>query len=91
MLSRPLLTLHEVADLLKVKESTVRAWIHDKSLRAVKFGREWRVAHKDLEAFLEAHANRPADASETVPEQEPERHSTANGKTNGHHKEVKTR
>lgn len=65
MLSRPLLTLHEVADLLKVKESTVRSWIRDKSLRAVKFGREWRVTHKDLEAFLEAHENRPAQTVDT--------------------------
>lgn len=54
-----MLTVHEVADLLKVRESTVRAWIHDNSLRAVKFGREWRVAHRDLEAFLDLHANRP--------------------------------
>lgn len=59
MLTRPMFTVHEVAELLKVRESTVRAWIHDNSLRAVKFGREWRVAHKDLEAFLNSHANRP--------------------------------
>lgn len=61
MLSKPLLTVHEVADLLKVKESTVRAWINDRALRAIKFGREWRVAHKDLEAYLNAHANRGPD------------------------------
>lgn len=59
MLSRPMLTVHDVADLLQVKESTVRAWIHDASLRAVKFGRDWRVAQKDLEAFVNSHANRP--------------------------------
>lgn len=58
MLSRPLLTLHEVAELLKVKEATVRAWINDGALRAIKFGKEWRVAHKDLEAYIEEHANR---------------------------------
>jgi len=45
---------------LKVKEATVRAWIHDADLRAIKFGREWRVSQKDLEAFLNAHANKPA-------------------------------
>lgn len=59
MLSRPMLTLHEVADLLKVKESTVRTWIHDESLRAVKFGRDWRVSQIDLETFVNARANRP--------------------------------
>ncbi len=61
MLSRPMLTLHEVSDLLKVKESTVRSWIHDESLRAVKFGRDWRVSQKDLEAFVNARANRSPD------------------------------
>lgn len=61
MLSTPMLTIHEVAELLKVKEATVRAWIHANDLRAVKFGKEWRVAQKDLEAYLEANANRPAD------------------------------
>lgn len=59
MLTRPLLTLHEVAELLKVRESTVRTWINDNGLRAIKFGREWRVAHKDLEQFLNEHANKP--------------------------------
>ena len=39
----------------------MRAWIRDNSLRAIKFGRLWRVAHKYLEAFLNSHANRPPD------------------------------
>jgi excisionase family DNA binding protein len=58
MLTRPLLTVHETAEMLKVKESTVRAWIREKKLRAVKFGREWRVAVVDLEKYVNAHANR---------------------------------
>lgn len=62
MLSKPLMTVHEVAEILKVSEDTVREWIHAKSLRAIKFGREWRVAVRDLESFLNARANRqPAD------------------------------
>lgn len=56
MLSRPLLTLHEVSELLKVKEATVRTWINQGALRAIKFDREWRVAFKDLEHFVEARA-----------------------------------
>ncbi len=63
MLSRPLLTLHEVADLLKVKEATVRTWINGCTIRAIKFGREWRIAYKDLEAFVESHATGPAVAA----------------------------
>jgi len=63
MLSQPMLTVHEVADLLKVKESTVRTWINDSTLRAVKLGREWRVSVRDLERFVEAQANRDADSA----------------------------
>ncbi len=59
MLSRPMLTVHDVADLLQVKESTVRTWIKDAELRAIKFGRDWRIAQIDLEAFVNSHANRP--------------------------------
>ena len=63
MLSKPMLTVHEVAALLKVKESTVRTWINDATLRAVKLGREWRVSVRDLERFVEAQANREADTA----------------------------
>jgi excisionase family DNA binding protein len=65
MLSHPMLTVHDVAALLQVKESTVRTWIHEASLRAVKFGRDWRVAQKDLEAFVNARANRPPEPDAT--------------------------
>lgn len=57
MLSEPLMTVHETAEQLKVKESTIRAWIRGKKLRAIKFGREWRITVKDLERFLNENAN----------------------------------
>ena len=38
MLSKPMLTVHEIANLLKMRESTVRAWIRDGDLRAIKMG-----------------------------------------------------
>jgi len=59
MLSKPFLTTHEVAELLKVGEPTVRTWIHNLELRAVRLGREYRVAVRDLEAFVNEHATRP--------------------------------
>jgi len=58
MLSKPFMTTQDIAELLKVREQTVRAWIHGNELRAVKLGREFRVAVKDLEAFVNAHATR---------------------------------
>lgn len=57
MLSKPLLTVHEAAEQLKVKESTIRTWIRLEKLRAIKFGREWRIAEVDLERFLNENAN----------------------------------
>ncbi len=67
MLSKPLMTTHDVAELLKVSEATVRGWIHDTELRAVRVGREFRVAVKDLEAFVNAHATMPAAAGDDTP------------------------
>ena len=58
MLEQPLMTVHETAEVLKVKESTVRSWIREKKLRAIKFGREWRIAVIDLESFLNENANK---------------------------------
>ncbi len=60
MLSRPFFTVHEIAELLKVSEATVRSWVHDGELRAARFGREFRVAARDLEAFVEAHTTQPS-------------------------------
>lgn len=67
MLSRPLLTVHEVAEMLKLKESTIRSLIGARKLRAIKFGREWRVAARDLETFLNENANRSPSPSLTAP------------------------
>ncbi|MGF1462764.1 MAG: helix-turn-helix domain-containing protein [Maricaulaceae bacterium] len=57
MLSKPLLTVHDAAAHLQVKESTIRSWIRQEKLRAIKFGREWRIAVVDLERFLNENAN----------------------------------
>jgi len=57
-----MMTVHDAADFLKVRENTVRALINDKRLRAVKIGKEWRIAEADLVAFLDENANRGADS-----------------------------
>lgn len=59
MLSKPLMTVHDAASMLQVQEATVRAWIRDKRIRAIKVGKEWRIAVKDLEEFLNDHTNLP--------------------------------
>ncbi len=67
MLSRPFMTTHDVAELLKVSETTVRGWIHQAELRAVRFSREFRVAVSDLETFVNAHATMPAATGDEKP------------------------
>jgi excisionase family DNA binding protein len=54
MLSRPLMTTQEVAEVLNIKEATVRKWIRDGELPAIQFHREWRVAVRHLEEFVAA-------------------------------------
>lgn len=53
------MTTLEIAELFKVNEATVRAWIHGEDLRAIKLGREFRIAVEDVEAFVNARATRP--------------------------------
>lgn len=48
----PLLTIPEVALLLKVSEKTVRRWITDKELPAARLGGQWRIRPRDLELFV---------------------------------------
>ncbi len=59
-LRKSLLTAQETVVLMKVSEVTVRKWIHEEELRAIKFARwEWRIAVRDLEAFINERATRP--------------------------------
>lgn len=50
---RELLTVVEVAALLKTSRQQIRKMIRNGSLPAVKIGREWRMDTDYLKAFLE--------------------------------------
>jgi excisionase family DNA binding protein len=52
-------TVHDVADLLKVNEATVRRWIRERQLRAIDIGKGWRIGDGDLADFLDRHETRP--------------------------------
>jgi len=56
MLRAPFMTVQDVAELLKVSKATVRTWIKNEELRAVKLEREFRIAKVDLERFVKARA-----------------------------------
>jgi excisionase family DNA binding protein len=47
-----LLTVEEVAQLLKVHENTVRIWLRSSQLAGIRLGREWRITRADLDRFL---------------------------------------
>lgn len=49
-----LYTVEETAEKLKIHPETVRGWIRERRLSAVKVGREWRVRESDLVAFVNA-------------------------------------
>ena len=58
LLTRRFLTVKDVAELIQVGEATVRQWIKQGELNAIDVGREWRVAPRDLEDFIERHSVR---------------------------------
>jgi excisionase family DNA binding protein len=61
-----LLTPIDIADRLQVNERTVTQWLRTGHVRGFKIGKEWRVSVKDLEAFLEAGANKPSSEPRSV-------------------------
>ena len=50
---KQMLTVEEVANILRTSMPQVRKMAAEGTLPAVKIGREWRIPAKFLEAFLE--------------------------------------
>ncbi|MBN1289114.1 MAG: helix-turn-helix domain-containing protein [Actinobacteria bacterium] len=50
-----LLTVQEVAGILRVKEFTVREWLRKSTLPGYRLPSGWRVKAGDLTDFLEKH------------------------------------
>ncbi len=65
------LTVAEVADVLKLNQQTVRNWIDQGSLPAVRVGRRVRIRRSDFERILEeSYSGGPPAASEAGPSAE---------------------
>jgi excisionase family DNA binding protein len=60
------LTVAEVAELLKLNQQTVRNWIDQGSLPAVRVGRRVRIRRTDLERVLDQGATQAPAASQPV-------------------------
>lgn len=73
------LTVSEVAEILKVKEMTVREMFRTGRLRGFKIGKSWRMTlamlNEDLDAMRQAqlnpaampHAEKPSSADDAAP------------------------
>ena len=67
-----LLTVKEAAELLAVKPSTVRAWIHrGEKLEVVKVGRSVRIPSESIANFIKANTRIPISSE---PEAKSHRH-----------------
>jgi excisionase family DNA binding protein len=53
---REIMTIPEVADLVKISKTTVRRMCERKDLTAVKFGSQWRIRKKDVLAMWDQPA-----------------------------------
>lgn len=50
-------TSEELASKLKVNVMTIYRYIKSGKIKAYKFGKEFRVEHREFEAFLKKHIN----------------------------------
>ena len=48
-----MLTVDEVAQILKVHKMTIFRHIYSKDIKAVKIGQSWRISEKELERIKE--------------------------------------
>jgi excisionase family DNA binding protein len=53
VLDEPLFTVHEIAMALRVSPATVLRRIRAGELKAIRVGREWRVAKSEWSAYFE--------------------------------------
>jgi excisionase family DNA binding protein len=59
-----LLTIKEVANLLKLNTLTVYEYVRTGQLQAVKLGRNYRIDYSDLNKFIKEHRVHPKEQGE---------------------------
>ncbi len=59
MAENGLMTVGEVADLLRVHLMTVYEWLNSGALKGYKVGVQWRVKREDAEAMLKEQPIKP--------------------------------
>jgi excisionase family DNA binding protein len=53
MVTKKTYTPAQIAELLQVKEYTVREWLREGALKGVYLGNRWRVEEEELQEFIE--------------------------------------
>jgi excisionase family DNA binding protein len=53
------LTVQQVAEMLSVSCSTVRIWVDEGQLKALRYRRAIRIKFSDLDAFVEKFMTKP--------------------------------
>jgi len=59
-MTRELLTLKQVREILHLSERTVFRLLKDKELKGFKAGREWRFEQKDIDDYIERQRRKAA-------------------------------
>ena len=49
---RALLTVEEVAQEMNVSDATIRRWVRDGNLAAIRVGGQWRIRRTTLDAVI---------------------------------------
>jgi excisionase family DNA binding protein len=60
-------TAEELANYLKVSSQTVRAWIRERKVKAVKFGRAWRITKDEVQRLVREGVPDDGDEHEAQP------------------------
>lgn len=71
------LTIAEVAELARVSKVTVYRWVHNGQLRAVRFGRSYRIPYEEVLLVMNEGIGHPDQRSESVSEDTTKRHGIA--------------
>ncbi|MFJ9470468.1 helix-turn-helix domain-containing protein [Streptomyces caniferus] len=58
-----LYSVEQVAERLGLHVRTIRTYVRDGRLPAVRIGKQYRIAHEDLEAFTGRPVNAPGDTA----------------------------
>ena len=61
-----MLTVEEVAKMLKVHVKTVRHWINSGELKAMDIGRGYRISRSDLQEFIDRRKKRRLNIEDEV-------------------------